>query len=94
MFRKFLIAAAVTASTVSTAFAHVGLDWSKHVVVDPQYFRPTEVDILLGDASKAKRAFGWEPTTRFEALVKLMVDADIEALASGKLDVGHGENER
>ena len=63
------------------AFAHVGLDWQKHVVVDPKYMRPTEVDVLLGDPSKAKRLLGWEAKTRFADLVKLMVDADLELLA-------------
>jgi GDPmannose 4,6-dehydratase len=58
------------------AFAHVGLDWRDHVAIDPNYFRPTEVDLLLGDASKARRNFGWEPTTSFEELVRLMVEAD------------------
>lgn len=62
------------------AFRHVGLDWAPHVVVDPKYFRPTEVDTLLGDATRAREALGWEPTTRFESLVKLMVDADLELL--------------
>jgi GDPmannose 4,6-dehydratase len=62
------------------AFAHVGLDWRKHVVVDPLYFRPTEVDILVGDASKAKRLLNWEPKIRFAELVKLMVDADLEVM--------------
>ena len=66
------------------AFAHAGLDWRKHVVVDPNYMRPTEVDILLGDASKAKREIGWEPTTKFADLVKLMVDADLELARSGQ----------
>jgi GDPmannose 4,6-dehydratase len=65
------------------AFAHAGLDWTKHVVVDPNYLRPTEVDLLLGDASKARRDLGWEPTTRFQDLVKLMVDADLELAKSG-----------
>jgi GDPmannose 4,6-dehydratase len=65
------------------AFAHAGLDWKEHVVVDPMYLRPTEVDMLLGDASKAKRELGWEATTKFAALVKLMVDADLELLRSG-----------
>lgn len=65
------------------AFAHAGLDWQKHVVVDPSYTRPTEVDILLGDASKARRVMGWEPTTGFVDLVKLMVDADLELARSG-----------
>jgi GDPmannose 4,6-dehydratase len=62
------------------AFQHVGLDWEKYVEVDPQYFRPSEVDHLLGDASKAKRELGWEPKTKFEDLVRLMVDADVELL--------------
>jgi len=62
------------------AFDHVGLDYRKHVVVDPRYFRPTEVDDLLGDASKARARLGWRPSVRFEELVRLMVDADLEAL--------------
>ena len=66
------------------AFGHVGLDWKKYVVLDPMYLRPTEVDLLLGDASKAKRELGWEATTKFEELVKLMVDADLELARSGK----------
>ena len=66
------------------AFAHAGLDYREHVVVDPMYLRPTEVDILLGDATKAKRELGWEATTKFVPLVKLMVDADLELLASGR----------
>jgi GDPmannose 4,6-dehydratase len=64
------------------AFAHVGLDWQKHVTVDPRYFRPSEVDTLLGDATKAKKVLGWEPKVKFADLVKLMVDADLEALRS------------
>ena len=62
------------------AFEHVGLDWEKYVTVDPSYFRPTEVDALLGDASRAKNDLGWEPKTRFADLVKLMVDADLELM--------------
>jgi GDPmannose 4,6-dehydratase len=65
------------------AFAHVGLDWRDHVIVDPAYFRPTEVDLLLGDATKAKRVLQWAPKTTFTDLVKLMVDADIELLRGG-----------
>ncbi len=63
------------------AFAHAGLDYKKHVVIDPSYFRPTEVDLLLGDARKAHAAFGWKPTVRFEELARLMVDADMDALS-------------
>jgi GDPmannose 4,6-dehydratase len=66
------------------AFAHAGLDWKKYVVVDPLYMRPTEVDLLLGDASKAKNLLRWEPTTKFQDLVKLMVDADLELARSGQ----------
>jgi len=65
---------------VEAAFAHVGLDWRQYVEVDPQYYRPTEVDCLLGDASKARRQLGWAPQTRFRELVQLMVDADVHAL--------------
>jgi GDPmannose 4,6-dehydratase len=68
------------------AFAHVGLDWHDHVTVDPAYFRPTEVDLLLGDASKAERELGWRATTRFHELVKLMVDADLELFKSGRAE--------
>ena len=65
---------------LEVAFAHVGLDWQKHVEIDPRYYRPAEVDLLIGDASKAKQKFGWEPKTKFEDLMKLMVDADVELL--------------
>ena len=54
------------------------------VRVDPKYFRPTEVDILIGDPAKAKRQLGWQPTTLFTALVDEMVAADIEAIQSGR----------
>jgi GDPmannose 4,6-dehydratase len=66
---------------VEVAFAHAGLDHSEHVEIDPRYFRPSEVDELLGDASKAKEKLGWEPKVRFKELVELMVDADIESLS-------------
>jgi GDPmannose 4,6-dehydratase len=65
---------------VQTAFEYVGLDWRKWVEIDPRYFRPTEVDLLQGDASKARRVFGWEPKVKFEKLVRLMVDADLQLL--------------
>lgn len=58
------------------AFSCVGLDWSKYVEVDEKYFRPTEVDLLLGDASKAKRVLGWEPKVKFHELVHIMVNAE------------------
>jgi GDPmannose 4,6-dehydratase len=65
---------------LQVAFGHAGLDWTKHVEIDERYFRPAEVDLLIGDASKAKRQLGWAPKTKFEDLAKLMVDADIQLL--------------
>jgi GDPmannose 4,6-dehydratase len=67
------------------AFSCVGLDWEKYVEIDPQYFRPTEVDYLLGDPSKAKKAFGWKPKTSFQQLVKMMVDSDLRLAESESL---------
>jgi len=60
------------------AFGHVGLDWQKHVKVDPRFVRPAEVDILLADAGNARRDLGWAPQVSFERLVTMMVDADLE----------------
>jgi GDPmannose 4,6-dehydratase len=68
---------------VRIAFGHVGLDPDEHVRVDPKFLRPAEVEHLIGDASKAREKLGWEPRTDFEEMVKLMVDADLELLASG-----------
>ena len=62
------------------AFAHADLDWQRHVEIDQKYYRPAEVDLLVGDASKAKRELNWEPRTTFRELVRLMVDADVAAL--------------
>jgi GDPmannose 4,6-dehydratase len=59
------------------AFSHVGLDWQEYVEVDEKYFRPTEVDFLQGDSSKARSAFNWKPSTSFVQLVRMMVDADL-----------------
>jgi GDPmannose 4,6-dehydratase len=66
---------------VQEAFAHVGLDWQKYVKVDPRFLRPAEVDHLIGDASKARKVLGWEPSVDFRGLVGMMVDADIERLS-------------
>src|SRR3989441_393152 len=65
---------------LEVAFRHAGLNWQKFVEVDPKYFRPAEVDLLIGDYSRAKQKLGWQPKTRFEDLAKLMVDADIQRL--------------
>ncbi len=65
---------------LETAFDYAKLDWRKYVEIDPKYFRPTEIDLLLGDASKARRKLGWEPKVRFDDLVRIMVEADIDFL--------------
>jgi GDPmannose 4,6-dehydratase len=62
------------------AFARVGLDWRKHVVVDAAHVRPAEVDLLIGDAGKARASLGWNQKVSFKELVEMMVDADLEAL--------------
>ena len=62
------------------AFSHVGLDWEEHVVVDEKFFRPAEVDLLIGSYDKAERELGWKPRTSFEELIRLMTDADVAAL--------------
>ncbi len=64
------------------AFRHAGLDWEKYVETDPKYFRPAEVDLLIGDATKAKQKLGWKPKITFKELVKIMVDADVSELES------------
>jgi GDPmannose 4,6-dehydratase len=65
---------------VSIAFDHVNLDWRRYVVVDPQFYRPAEVDVLLADPTKAQQQLGWQPEMSFEQLVTLMVDADLAHL--------------
>ncbi len=65
------------------AFDHVGLNHEDYVVVDPRFFRPAEVDLLVGDATKAKTRLGWAPTVTFDELIHMMVDADLEALRRG-----------
>ena len=70
------------------AFSYVGLNWREHLEIDPRYYRPAEVELLLGDASKAKQQLGWEPKTRFKDLVRLMVDADLQ-LAEKEAYVNH-----
>jgi GDPmannose 4,6-dehydratase len=62
---------------LEAAFSYAGLDWRRYVVVDPRYFRPAEVDVLQGDARKARRRLGWRPRVGFKKLVELMVDADM-----------------
>jgi GDPmannose 4,6-dehydratase len=69
---------------VEIAFSHAKLDWEKHVRTDPTLLRPAEVDHLIGDPSKARRQLGWEPSVDFEGLIKMMVDADLARLKTGR----------
>src|SRR5215470_18084454 len=81
----YVIATGVSHSVrdlVEIAFAHAGLDWQRHVRVDPALLRPAEVEHLLGDASKAHAELGWKPTVDFRQLVEMMVDADLQRLAA------------
>ena len=71
------------------AFDHVGLDWEKHVVVDPKFYRPAEVDLLVGDPSKAKRILNWEPSVTFQDLARIMVDADLAGLQQMGIHTPH-----
>jgi len=79
----FVIATGETHSVrefIEVAFSHANLDWKEYVKIDPRYYRPAEVDLLIGDASKAKRVLGWQPKTTFNELVRIMVQADQELL--------------
>jgi GDPmannose 4,6-dehydratase len=92
----FVIATGETHSVrefVQEAFSYVGLAWEDHVRIDPHYFRPTEVDLLVGDASKAKRILDWAPKVRFKELVRLMVDADM-AVAEKQAKMVQATNSR
>lgn len=76
---------------VERAFRKLDLDYREHVVIDPRYFRPTEVDCLLGDASRAKKMLGWQPRVGFDELIAMMVDADMELAKQEKtlIDAGY-----
>ena len=80
----FVIATGITHSVkelLEIAFSHVGLDWQKHVEIDPALLRPAEDDPLSGDASKANKILGWKPTVTFEQMVRMMVDSDLSLLS-------------
>ena len=82
--RDYVIATGVSHSVrqlVEIAFTHAGLDWEKHVRVDPALLRPAEVEHLLGDATKARRELSWKPEVNFNQLIEMMVDADLERLS-------------
>ena len=76
----------MTARQLATA----DLDWNEFVRVDPQYFRPSEVDLLLGDPTKVKQALGWRPRVGFRELVEMMIRADLESAAREKALIDHG----
>ena len=75
---------------VERVFAKLGLDYNKYVVVDQRYFRPTEVDVLLGDSTKARKVLGWQPKVTFEKLVDMMIAADLELAKKEKTLVDAG----
>ena len=81
---EFVVASGETHSIrelCEVAFGHVGLDWQEHVVQDERFYRPAEVDLLIGDATRAREVLGWKPSTSFEDLVRGMVDADLAGLS-------------
>jgi GDPmannose 4,6-dehydratase len=90
--RDYVVATGETHSVrefVERAFARVGLDWERHVEIDQALMRPAEVDLLVGDASRARRELGWKPAVTFEGLIDLMIDADLE-LVSREIRSGSG----
>ncbi len=72
-------------------FGHLDLDWEKYVEIDPRYYRPTEVDLLLGDATKAKKVLGWEPKVSFKQLAEMMTDTDMVIAEREKILKDHGK---
>jgi len=74
---------------VEEAFSYAGLDWREHVKIDPKYFRPTEVEVLIADLSKVKKKLGWESKVKFKELVKIMIDADMRNI--GLRPIGEGD---
>jgi GDPmannose 4,6-dehydratase len=75
---------------LETAFNYVNLNWKQYVEIDPRYFRPTEVDVLLGDATKAHERLGWQPTTTFEELVVMMVEHDLKLARQEQMLISAG----
>ncbi len=69
---------------VETAFTHAGLEWKDYVVIDPKFVRPAEVDLLLGDSSRARDRLKWQPKVKFEELIRMMVDFDIKRYEAQK----------
>jgi GDPmannose 4,6-dehydratase len=93
----FVIATGETRSVrefVTAVFEQLELDWQRHVEIDPRYFRPTEVDLLQGDASKARRVLGWQPRVGFEELVRMMIDSDMRLAEAEKRSGLHAHRSR
>ena len=91
----FVIATGETHSVkefLGEVFGHLGLDWQEYVSIDPRYYRPSEVDILQGDASKAKKILGWEPRVSFQELARMMADADMKLAENEKILKEHGKD--
>jgi GDPmannose 4,6-dehydratase len=81
----YVIATGVTHTirhACDVAFGHVGLDWERYVVIDERFLRPAEVELLVGDASKAERELGWKPDVTFEEMMAMMVDTDVARLTA------------
>jgi GDPmannose 4,6-dehydratase len=78
---------------LEVAFGVVGLDWQQYVEIDPKFIRPAEVDFLCGDATKARERLGWQPRVSFEELVKMMVEADLQAVQRGKNDFANAASD-
>ncbi len=76
---------------LSEVFGYLDLDWEEHVEIDPRYFRPTEVDFLQGDSSKARKVLGWKPKVTFKELAKIMTDADMQIAEREKILKDHGK---
>jgi GDPmannose 4,6-dehydratase len=90
----FVVATGETYSVrqfLDEVFGHLGLDWKQYVEVDPRYFRPAEVDLLLGDPAKATKVLGWKPKVTFKALAKMMTDADWKIAKREKIVAEHDE---
>jgi GDPmannose 4,6-dehydratase len=83
----FVIATGVTHSVenlLNVAFSALDMDWKNYTVQDPAFMRPAEVDLLVGDASKAGQTLGWEPKVSFEQLIQMMVESDLHSLKNGR----------
>jgi GDPmannose 4,6-dehydratase len=76
--------------SVDMVFSHLALDWERHVEIDPRYFRPTEVDVLLGDARRARERLGWRPRVRIDELARRMVEHDLELAAQERTLINAG----